>query len=95
MLVSTDNRAVHEVDCPVQFALHITLSLQLRQDTLPSPSLPPAIEATRYRGPFTISFGQVTPGSACPQYPKDPIDDLAMVKIRSTRFWFLRWQQRL
>lgn len=62
---------------------------------LPDAGLPRAAEAARHRGPFAIPFGQVSPGSACPQYPEDPISDLAMVKIRSTRFWFLRWQQRL
>ena len=92
MLVGTDNRTVDKVDFPVQFALNIALSLQLRQNTLPDAGLSPTIEATRHRGPFTIPFGQVSPGSTCPQYPKDPINDLAVVKIRPTCFWFLRWQ---
>jgi hypothetical protein len=89
-----DNRAVHEVDFPVQFTLGITLGLQLRQKALPDTDLPPAVETTRHRAPFTIPFGQVSPGSACPQYPKDSIDDLSMAKIRPPSSWFLRWQQR-
>jgi hypothetical protein len=94
VLMGAHNRAIDEVDFPVQLALGITLSLQLHQNTLPDATLPPAVVTTGHRTPLTIPFGQVSRGSTCPQDPEDPIDDLPMVKIWSTYSWFLRWQQQ-
>jgi len=46
VLVRPDDRAIHEVQAPVQTTLGVCLALQLGEDHFPNPSPSPPIEAT-------------------------------------------------
>jgi hypothetical protein len=83
VLVSTDHRAIHKVHRPIYASVTVCELLQRSQDTLPDAGVLPAVEAAGDRMPRTILFGQVPPGCAGGQDPKDAIEDVP-VRVRWT-----------
>ena len=85
--------AVHEVDLPSHFPTAVFLFLQLLEHLLPDASLLPAIEAAVDRLPGTVALRQVSPGRPGTQYPKDAVEDGAVVLGRATARRFLCRQE--
>ncbi len=90
----TDHRAIHQVHFPVDCALAVGIALQRGPEPVPDAVLLPAVKAAGHCRPFPVAFRQVAPRGAGAQDPQDPIDDLAVLLIRSPRLRLLRWEQR-
>lgn len=83
VLVRSDDRAVDEVDRPIQPSMAIREALQSLQEALPATGILPAIEATRDGVPRAMLRRQITPGSTGGQDPEDAIDDASIRKVGS------------
>ena len=94
MLVSAHDRAIDEVDRPVQLSVAICSLLQRHLDACPDASAPPAIEVAGDDVPRAVLCWQVAPGSSRRQDPEDPIEDTSMRMRGPPDSGFLRWKQR-
>ncbi len=79
MLVGADDRAIDKVDLPRELPLRVGLLLDRRQDTIPVPGFPPAIEPTVDRAPGAVALGQVPPGGTGAEDPENAIGDPAIL----------------
>ena len=99
MLMSSNDRAVHRLDLPVEQAGLISLLLQGIEDALPEALLTPAIEAGGKRGPWAVVLRDIAPGSAGAVKPKQAIECAAMADERPAALAALGrpfgWQERL
>lgn len=64
------------------------------QDVCPDACLPPALRATRHRGPRSKAFWQFAPGRAGAHNPKHPLDHQTMIGGRSASGRLLCRQKR-
>jgi hypothetical protein len=78
MLVRTGRGAI-DTHLPDELAHRIRLGLHVRQNPIPGPIPPPAIQPVRARLPRPIALRQVPPGGASAQLPQDAVDHRAMV----------------
>jgi hypothetical protein len=94
VLMHSDDRAVDEVQAPVQPSLRIGSSLQRRQDAVPNAHLLPAIEAARDGLPGAVTLQEAAPRASDAQDSDDAIEDGAVIVGGTTRTGLLRWKQR-
>jgi hypothetical protein len=95
MLVGADNRAVDEVDPPIELAARIGLPLEGREDPVPDPRFLPAVEPAGDGPPGPVAFGQIAPGSAGLEDPEDAVDDPPVVMVGTPHPRFLWWEKLL
>jgi hypothetical protein len=93
VLMSAHDRPIDEVNFPVQRALLVAHSLQLRQHLVPDAGLAPALEAAVNRRPAAIPFRQIAPRRTRAQDPENAVDDRAMVAVRPSGPRLLRRKQ--
>jgi len=91
MLVGADDRAIDEVEPPIDLARRIGLLLDGGEDLVPDTGLRPAPEAGVHRLPGSVPLGQVAPGDAGGQLPEDGVEDATIVLARSAAS--VRWEQ--
>ena len=92
--MSSHAGAVEEMNLPLNLSRVVLLPLQLFEHSLPDALFLPAIEAAGGSLPRAVALGQVTPGGARAQDPKDGVEDSAMVLGWTTAPRFLWEQQR-
>ena len=92
--MSLDVAAIEGRYVPVELTVLLGLRLQRLQGLLPNALLCPAVEPGGAGSPGAIAAGDVAPGCAGSQHPKDAVDNGAMVFI-SVAFFArsLGWQQ--
>lgn len=76
--------AVQRGTVPVDIALSVGMSLEGVQDASPCAVTLPAREPVPASLPGSISFRNITPGSACFQTPENAVDDPAMTNVAMT-----------
>jgi hypothetical protein len=92
MLVRSDDRAIDEVDRPVDLPVAISLALDGREDLLPDAAHGPAAEARVHRLPGPEPLREVTPRCPGRQLPQDAVEDPPIVVPRLARLVW--WKQR-
>jgi hypothetical protein len=86
--------AVYGDHLPLDVTGGVRLSLERLQDPFPDARTPPAHEAVVAGLPGTVALGQIPPGAARAEAPKDAIEDLAMVLVAAARLPLGSGQQR-
>lgn len=94
VLMGTDDRAVREMERPVQASVRVGLALHFRQDAVTDPGSLPAIEPTGNRLPRAIALWQHAPVGASAHDPKDVVDDDAVVRGGTAGVGLVWWEQR-
>jgi len=69
MLVRPDDRAIHEMDVPIELAGGIRLPLDRREHLVPDAGQAPAAKAAVDGGPRAVPLGYVSPGCARAHLP--------------------------
>ena len=95
LLLRSDDRAIDQVNRPIQLASGLGLLRQGRSEVRKDASALPAVEAASDGAPRTIPFGQISPGSASTEDPEDPIEDRAVIMGGSPDRGLLGWEQWL
>src|SRR5579884_4056168 len=92
VLMGANDGGIDKVQAPGDRAAGVGLGLQGRQNALPDPGLPPAVEPARHRSHRPIAFRQVAPRRPGAVDPQDAVHDPAIIMVRSSRLELL-WRQ--